>query len=236
MRRALALLLTASAFALAACGDDETNAGGEAAEGETTAAETQAETKATEPSKGCKTVEAPEPKKEPGKRKKPSLKLDKSKKYTAVMKTSCGTVEIALDVKRAPKTSASFVSLARDGFYDKLTFHRIVPGFVVQGGDPTGTGEGGPGYSVVEAPPADLKYDKGTVAMAKTQMEEPGTSGSQFFVVTADDAGLPADYALLGQVAKGQDVVDAMTEVPTDPAQQRPTEPVVIDKVTIKES
>ncbi len=156
MRRPLALLLAAAALALAACGDDEANVGGDASEGETTPA-TQTETKAAEPSSACKEVEAPKPKPE-RKRKRPSLRIDRSKRYTAVMETSCGTIEIALDVKRAPKTVASFVFLAREGFFDGLTFHRIAGDpaggpFVIQAGDPLGTGVGGPGYSVVEAPP-----------------------------------------------------------------------------------
>ena len=108
------------------------------------------------------------------------------------MQTSCGTFEIALDTKRAPKTTNSFAYLADEGFYDDLTFHRIVPGFVIQGGDPLGTGTGGPGYSVDEKPPANLAYTKGTVAMAKSSAEPPGRSGSQFFVVTGADAGLAA--------------------------------------------
>ena len=235
MRRALVLILTAASLAVSACGDDETNVGGESAEGETTAAETETAAKATEPEAGCKKVDQPKPKAEE-KRKAPKLKLKKGTTYTAVMETNCGTIEFELAANRAPKTSASFVSLARDGFYDKLTFHRIATGFVIQGGDPKGTGEGGPGYSVVEAPPEDLKYERGVVAMAKTQVEEPGTSGSQFFIVTAPDAGLPPEYALLGRVTKGNDAVTKISEVPADPADQRPSETVVIDKVTIKTS
>src|SRR5688500_2818367 len=120
MRRALVLILTAATLALAACGDDETNVGGEASEGETTpATQTETTSTASEPEAGCKKVDAPEPKAEK-KYKKPSKKLDASKSYTAVMETNCGTIEMALDVKRAPKTVASFVSLAREGFYDDL--------------------------------------------------------------------------------------------------------------------
>ena len=111
--------------------------------------------------------------------------MKKGEKLTAVVQTSCGTFEIALDTTRAPKTANSFAFLAEEGFYDDLTFHRIVPGFVIQGGDPLGTGTGGPGYSVDEKPPANLAYTKGIVAMAKSSAEPPGRSGSQFFVVTA---------------------------------------------------
>ena len=109
---------------------------------------------------------------------------------------------------RAPKTANSFAFLAEEGFYDDLDFHRIVPEFVIQGGDPLGTGTGGPGYSVDEKPPANLAYTKGTVAMAKSSAEPPGRSGSQFFVVTGADAGLPPEYALVGKVSEGIDVVE----------------------------
>ena len=115
--------------------------------------------------------------------------MKKGEKLTAVVETSCGTFDIALDTKRAPKTANSFAFLAEEGFYDDLTFHRIVPGFVIQGGDPLGTGTGGPGYSVDEKPPANLAYTKGIVAMAKSSAEPPGSSGSQFYVVTGADAG-----------------------------------------------
>ena len=120
--------------------------------------------------------------------------------------TSCGPFTIRLDQKTAPNTAASFASLTRKGFYDGTVFHRIVPGFVIQGGDPTGTGTGGPGYSVVDEPPGDAAYTRGVVAMAKTGDEPPGTAGSQFYVVTGQDAGLPPEYALLGKVVKGMDV------------------------------
>jgi cyclophilin family peptidyl-prolyl cis-trans isomerase len=154
-----------------------------------------------------------------------------------VVDTNCGSFTITLAVRESPRTTASFVYLAQRGFYDGLTFHRVVSGFVIQGGDPLGTGAGGPGYTVVERPPEDVRYTRGTVAMAKAELDNPGTSGSQFFVVTGEDAQLPADYAVLGRVTAGQDVVDAIGVVPTsqgDPAtQDRPQQPVVIRKVTI---
>ena len=151
------------------------------------------------------------------------------------MSTNCGDFEITLDSKRAPKTGGSFKALADEGFFDGTTFHRIVSGFVIQGGDPKGDGTGGPGYSVVEAPPQDLVYEKGIVAMAKTGAEAAGTSGSQFFVVTAEDAGLPPDYALLGKVTAGQDVVDKIGVAETDPASEKPLDPVVISSVKVTE-
>jgi cyclophilin family peptidyl-prolyl cis-trans isomerase len=161
--------------------------------------------------------------------------LDPGKTYVATVSTSKGDFEITLDAKQAPITGGSFKSLADKGFYDKLTFHRIVPGFVIQGGDPNGDGTGGPGYSVVEAPPSDLAYTKGVVAMAKTQDEAPGTSGSQFFVVTAQDAQLPPDYALLGRVTSGGAVVDKISKVKTDPNTEAPLKPVTIKSIKVEE-
>ena len=109
-------------------------------------------------------------------------------------------------------------------------FHRIVPGFVIQGGDPTQSGGGGPGYSVVDRPAADARYVRGVVAMAKSPQEPAGTAGSQFFVVTGDDVGLPPDYAVVGEVIEGLDVISAIGEL-GDPATERPLRPVVIESV-----
>jgi peptidyl-prolyl cis-trans isomerase B (cyclophilin B) len=221
MLRVLVLCL-ACAMLVAACGDDDD--GGEAAA-------TPAPTEAAAPA-GCEAAEEPEPKGE-GDLAKPKAKLAAGKTYVATVSTNCGDFEITLDPKQAPKTGGSFKSLADKGFYAGTTFHRIVAGFVIQGGDPQGNGEGGPGYSVVEAPPQDLLYEKGVVAMAKTQTEAAGTSGSQFFVVTAEDAGLPPDYALLGKVTAGQDVVDKIGVAEIDPATEKPVEPVVIESVEV---
>ncbi len=179
---------------------------------------------------GCKQVEAPEPKQVSLKAPKQTLK--KGEEATAVVETSCGTFEIALDTTRAPKTANSFAYLSEEGFYDDLTFHRIVPGFVIQGGDPLGTGTGGPGYKVVEKPPANLAYTKGTVAMAKSSAEPPGTSGSQFYVVTGADAGLPPEYALVGKVSEGLDVVERIGKLGT--ASEKPKQTVLIEKITIE--
>jgi peptidyl-prolyl cis-trans isomerase B (cyclophilin B) len=150
----------------------------------------------------------------------------------ATVDTSCGSFEIALDVARAPKTTSSFAYLARRGVYDDTLFHQIVPGFVVQGGDPTGSGTGGPGYSVDEQPPQNLSYTHGVVAMAKSPAEPPGRSGSQFFVVTEPDAGLTPDYALLGRVTSGFDVVQRIEQLGTPSG--RPSAPVVIRRITIR--
>lgn len=154
--------------------------------------------------------------------------------HVVTVQTSHGTFEITLDTDRAPVTASSFASLVRQGFYDGLTFHRVVPGFVIQGGCPDGTGMGGPGYKVQEAPPSDLRYVRGVVAMAKTAAEPAGTSGSQFFVVTGTDVGLPPDYALVGQITAGDDVVGAIAGVDTDRRTDRPEEPVIMERVTVE--
>jgi peptidyl-prolyl cis-trans isomerase B (cyclophilin B) len=151
---------------------------------------------------------------------------------TATVETSCGSFEIALDTARAPKTASSFAYLARRGVYDDTLFHRIVPGFVIQGGDPTGTGTGGPGYFVDEPPPENLSYTRGVVAMAKSPVEPPGRSGSQFFVVTEADAGLTPDYALLGHVTSGFDVVQRIEQLGSPSG--KPKAPVLIRRVTIR--
>lgn len=154
---------------------------------------------------------------------------------TATVSTSCGDFTIELATAEAPKSTANFVSLAGNGVYKDVAFTRIAPGFVIQGGDPTGTQSGGPGYTITEAPPNGLVYKTGVVAMAKSAAEPPGTSGSQFFVVTAPaDAGLPPDYALVGQVSAGMDVVDRIASVGTASGTDGPPKsPVVIKSVTI---
>jgi cyclophilin family peptidyl-prolyl cis-trans isomerase len=171
----------------------------------------------------------------------PTLKLDPARTYTVTVATNCGTFAFTLDVKQSPKTSVSFYSLVKRGFFDGLTFHRVAAGFVIQGGDPAGTGGGGPGYSVVEPPPAGTQYVQGDVAMAKTQTDPPGSSGSQFFVVTAanatQSAGLTPDYALVGKVVSGQAVINAIGSLPTNPAQDgTPSPAVVMSRVTVSVS
>jgi peptidyl-prolyl cis-trans isomerase B (cyclophilin B) len=182
---------------------------------------------------GCRAVSAPQPDERTAP--KPSKRLDASKTYELTLHTNCGDFTIRLDVGRAPATAASLVSLARRGYFDHTTFHRIVPGFVIQGGDPTGSGAGGPGYQTVDKPPASVRYTHGVVAMAKTQTEPPGTSGSQFFVVTGKDIGLPADYAVVGRVTKGLDVVDRIGGL-GDPTTEQPSETVEIEKATVRVS
>lgn len=175
----------------------------------------------------------------------PLMTIDQAKTYTATIDTSCGEIVIALAGGTAPKTVNSFIFLARRGFYDGLTFHRIVPAFAIQGGDPKGDGSGGPGYQVVEAPSPETKYDKGAVAMAKTQADPAGASGSQFFIVpgargaelngTSDS---PALYAVLGKVTDGFEVLRLIERVPrgTGPNAEKPQRPIYIIKITITES
>jgi cyclophilin family peptidyl-prolyl cis-trans isomerase len=181
---------------------------------------------------GCRSVTPPAGKARTAS--KPTKRLDQAKTYDVLIKTNCGDFTIRLAVKTSPATTASFASLAQKGFFHGTVFHRIVPGFIIQGGDPTGTGTSGPGYSTVDKPPASTRYTKGVVAMAKTGAEAPGTSGSQFFVVTAD-AQLPPDYAVLGTIVKGQAVVDKIGQLgdPASGGQGVPTETVEIEKATL---
>jgi peptidyl-prolyl cis-trans isomerase B (cyclophilin B) len=166
----------------------------------------------------------------------PTRALDPARHYVVTLATNCGAIAIQLAVKQAPKTTASFAYLVGRGFYNDLTFHRVAANFVIQGGDPNGDGSGGPGYTIVEQPPANLRYTRGTVAMAKRSTDPAGTSGSQFFIVTADDAELPAQYALVGRVVGSMAGVDAIGKLPTIPPQDgAPTHPVVISSATLAE-
>jgi peptidyl-prolyl cis-trans isomerase B (cyclophilin B) len=206
--------------------------GGGSGTGTPTLAETAAAAPA-QPASSCRTVALPQARKGGG-AKPPSQRLDPERTYELVLATNCGSFTITLDQAQSPTTTASLVSLARAGFFDGTIFHRIVPGFVIQGGDPTQSGGGGPGYSTKDKPPAGARYVKGVVAMAKTESEPAGTSGSQFFVVTGADVGLPPDYAIVGTVTKGLAVVEQIGKL-GDPATEHPTEPVVIDKARVVE-
>lgn len=155
--------------------------------------------------------------------------IDTSKRYTATMETSLGTIVIALDAINAPKTVNNFVFLAAHHYYDGVIFHRIINGFMCQGGDPTGTGRGGPGYRFQDEP-VRQRYQIGSVAMANAG---PDTNGSQFFLISgASGVGLPPQYNHFGQIVKGLEVLDAMQKVDTDRS-DRPREDVVINSVTI---
>ena len=166
---------------------------------------------------------------------KPTKRLVQAKTYDVAITTNCGDFTIRLAVKTSPRATASFASLAQKGFFDGTVFHRIVPGFIIQGGDPTGTGTSGPGYTTVDIPAASTRYLLGVVAMAKTGAEPPGTAGSQFFVVTAQNAQLPPDYAVVGHVVKGQSTVAAIGKLgdPASGGQGVPTETVELEKATL---
>ena len=162
----------------------------------------------------------------------PQICIDPEKHDSARFTTSKGEFVVALDAVRAPKTVNNFVFLARYHYYEGVVFHRIIPGFVVQGGDPTGTGAGGPGYRFEDELPKAGQYQLGSLAMANAG---PNTNGSQFFIITgASGVGLPPLYSLFGQVVSGMDTVMAMDAVGTSGG--RPTETVVIEKVEITEA
>jgi cyclophilin family peptidyl-prolyl cis-trans isomerase len=206
-------LLIALLLALSGCGD---------ADDETTTAD------------GCTPAEAPTAK-------DTELTAPKEKAPTAtdvVFDTNCGSFTVELDDKTNPKTAASFQYLAEQGAYDDTSINRVAPGFVIQGGDPTETQAGDAGYSVTEAVPSSVVYRKGIVAMAKSSVDPPGTSGSQFFVVTAPaDAGLPPDYAIVGNISAGEDTIAKIEAVGTDaPGNDGPpSEPVVISSATAED-
>jgi peptidyl-prolyl cis-trans isomerase B (cyclophilin B) len=224
MRRSLAtILLLLTAAVLGACGS---GGGSTQADIPSGGAPTTATTPApaSNSAAACKQIaQAPKPKPDGG-QKKPTKPLDASKTWALKFETSCGDFTVTLDLKSAPNASASMVSLANAGFFKNTIFHRIVPDFVIQGGDPTGSGQGGPGYKTVDKPPKNASYTKGVVAMAKTQTEAPGTAGSQFYVVTGADAGLPPDYAIIGKVTGGADVVDRIGQL--GDANEQPTQVV----------
>ena len=159
----------------------------------------------------------------------PDLTIDLDTSYTARLETNLGDVVIELDAARAPLTVNNFVFLARDGFYDGVIFHRVVPGFVIQGGDPTGTGRGGPGYRFRDELGGEGRYTRGTVAMANAG---PNTNGSQFFICL-EDVGLPHAYTIFGRVTEGMETVDAIASLELDG--ERPVEDAVIRTVEIVE-
>jgi peptidyl-prolyl cis-trans isomerase B (cyclophilin B) len=223
------VLVCALALVLAGCGDDDDDSSAQKKDTSAPAAEAQQQG-------GCKDVEQPSAR-DGGGQKRPGKPLDASKAHDVVLQTSCGPFTVRLAQKTSPNATASFASLARNGFFDDTIFHRIVPGFVIQGGDPTASGTGGPGYSTRDRVPANAAYDPGVVAMAKAGNEPPGTAGSQFFVVTGAGAGLTPDYALLGRVTKGMDVVQAIGQLgdPASGGAGTPLQSVVIEKATVRE-
>ncbi|MDO9355567.1 MAG: peptidylprolyl isomerase [Solirubrobacteraceae bacterium] len=239
MRTALSILLASSALALAACGDDDsTTSAADATPPATTTdstASTPAETTPAEDAAStgdakCKTVEAPKQKSTDTP--EPKGKLDASKKNIITLQTSCGNITIELAAKEYPKTANAVATLVKNGYWDNTQFHRIIPGFVIQGGDPTGTGTGGPSWKVVEAPKSTETYPEGTLAMAKTGNDAPGTTQSQFFIMVG--SGLDPQYAVAGKVTSGMNVAKAI-EAQGDPSGSgTPTAVATIIKATFK--
>ncbi len=163
----------------------------------------------------------------------PPICIDPARRYTAEMVTTKGTMTIALDSAAAPTTVNNFVVLARYHYYDGIVFHRIIPGFMLQGGDPEGSGRGGPGYRFEDELPRPGRYEVGSVAMANSG---PNTNGSQFFIVSGPDGvRLPPQYSLFGKVVKGLDVVADIDAVGS-PGAGHPRERVVIESVSINEA
>jgi cyclophilin family peptidyl-prolyl cis-trans isomerase len=216
---------------LAGCGGSKPATTSTAAGTATAAGATQTTTAAAAPAaRGCTTVPMPRLAARTGP--KPTTKLDPGKTYEVTFVTNCGSFAFRLDQAESPNATASFVSLVQHGYFTKTIFHRIVPGFVIQGGDPTGTGTGGPGYTTVDRPPPTAAYTLGVVAMAKTAQQPRGTAGSQFFVVTVPNAGLPPDYAIIGRVTSGLAVVLGRLGNQL----QQPTQVVEIEQATVKVS
>jgi cyclophilin family peptidyl-prolyl cis-trans isomerase len=228
LRRALPALIAVLAVTASGCGEKK-----EKATASTTPPAATTQTQAAATPGGCKQATAPRPRKA-GKQRKPTRALDAHHSWTLAFETNCGEFSVALDLRKAPRATASLVALARSGYFKNTVFHRIVPGFVIQGGDPTATGTGGPGYTTVDPPPRSAAYTRGVVAMAKTQTEPRGAAGSQFYVVTGADAGLPPDYAIVGKVSKGLDTVERIGRL--GDASEQPTEPVVISAVRVMEN
>ncbi len=164
---------------------------------------------------------------------KPSMLIDQKKIYTVTLHATVGDIAIELDAKNTPITANNFYYLAKAGFYDNVIFHRVMPGFMIQSGDPTGTGSGGPGYQFDDEKFSG-EYKRGTVAMANAG---PNTNGSQFFIMHADYP-LPPNYVIFGHVTQGLDVVDKIATAATiqdGRENSRPTDPVKINSVTIAE-
>jgi cyclophilin family peptidyl-prolyl cis-trans isomerase len=230
--------------ALAACGSSSSGTKSVTGSGEVTENASGASgTTAAQPAAssvdtpGCRHVQAPASR--AGEQaSKPTGQLDPARSYTVRLATNCGPIVIQLAIKEAPKTTASFAHLVQIGYYNDLTFHRVVAGFVIQGGDPNGNGTGGPSWEVVEPPPANLRYTKGVVAMAKGGAAPSGASSSQFFIVAGSNVNLPPVYALAGHVVSGENAVEAIARVPTEASPEggeasKPRVPIVIERATL---
>jgi cyclophilin family peptidyl-prolyl cis-trans isomerase len=227
LRRTVPILaLAAAGLALAACGGSGSSEGGG---GKKTAASSTAGT--TTAARPATTTEARKPAVSEVERKP----LDPAKTYRVVMTTNEGSFTITLDQHSSPHASASFAALVRKHYFDGTIFHRIVPGFLIQGGDKTGTGTGDPGYTVRDRVAPKTRYTIGIVAMAKRAGEPGGTSGSQFFIVTEGDLGLPPLYAVLGRVTAGMAVVSKIGQL-GDLTTEKPTKRVVIEHAALHAS
>lgn len=208
-----AVLVAVIAVLVAACGDDE------AEEEIVTPSPTQqlfAPSITPAPTSNCPPpiAEAPEPDVTKQYDAKPDMTIDPSKAYTAVIKTERGDITVNLRPDLAPEHVNSFVFLANEGYYDGVTFHRVLPGFVAQAGDPTGTGSGGPGYTLPAEFTTEVNFQRGTLGMARTN--DPNSAGSQWFINYAPTPNLDGQYTIFGEVTDGMDVVDCLT--PRDPS------------------
>lgn len=165
----------------------------------------------------------------------PPLAIDTKKTYKAIVKTTKGVFTISLLSEEAPQTVNNFIFLAKENFYDGVSFHRIIEGFMIQAGDPNGDGTGGPGYTFADEP-IRREYTRGIVAMAN---RGPDTNGSQFFIMHADNKALPKQYVIFGEIERGIEVIDAIATVPTKESKSgeksTPTKPVIIEDITIEE-
>jgi len=233
---ALAVGLAVLAAALFGGGDDKENT---AAGDSTTTSASGPTTTTVDPAVlakvQCNDTKPPDNPNRPTFKEPPPMTIDPAKKYTATMETSCGKITIDLDPKAAPKTVNSFVFLAKQKFFDGLTFHRVVKDFVIQGGDPQGTGQGGPGYEFEDELP-QAGYKIGSLAMANSGAN---TNGSQFFIITGNEgAQLPSKYNLFGQVTSGVEVAQKMETFAQDPPDPngKPSRTLYILSVTIAES
>ena len=209
MRRLIPLLCLG--LALAGCGGNETATTTTVSVDASTTTAATTTTAASAGAVGCVEVQAPKPAPRPVTGDYEFL--EPSQTHLVTMTTNCGTFTIRLDPLQSPNATSSFVWLVKLGYYDHTIFDRIVPNSRIQGGDPTATGTGGPGYTTQDTPPEGTRYTHGVVAMAKTDAEAPGTAGGRFFIVTASEVPLPSDYAIIGRVEEGIDVVDAIGEL-----------------------
>jgi cyclophilin family peptidyl-prolyl cis-trans isomerase len=226
----LAVVLAVLAAALFGGGDDKKTSAADQTTTTTASGETTTTANPALAAIQCNDTKPPDNSNRPTFTSPPAMQIDPNKKYTATLDTSCGKITIDLDAKNAPKTVNNFVFLANKKFYDGLTFHRVVKDFVIQGGDPQGTGSGGPGYQFEDELPKD-GYKLGSLAMANSGAN---TNGSQWFIVTGPEGTqLPNNYSRFGMVTGGLDVAQKLESF-ADP-QQKPTRPLYILSITIKE-